>query len=143
MKEESMQYLMLCSEGISKMINWKYCIEIAVLFWIINFIIPLSRDNYLFAFISGIVVGYLVNNQYKNGAMNGFATGIITGLIDLTLSLMVLYYTGLFLNPMIETMVIYILVGVLLSIFLCTVGGIVGSWTKLHIKGKISDGVHR
>lgn len=124
------------------MIRWKYCIIIAVLFWIISYIIPiipLPRSGYLIDFIAGMVVGYLVNNQYKDGAMNGYATGMIMGLTNLTLSLMALYFTGLFLDPKIEDIIIYTFLWVLLTIYLCAAGGIVGSWTKLHIKGKISD----
>lgn len=75
---------------------------------------------------SGIVVGYLVNNNVKIGAVNGAMVGLFTGIIYV-----VLIYAFLgFSEKIIGGLIIYSLGSIPVYILLGLGGGIIGSVIK-------------
>jgi len=64
------------------MLDWKFIIIGLGLAVVLGQFIGTIKDGIFLSFlISGIIVGYLVDNGYKNGAIHGLITGSLGGLI--------------------------------------------------------------
>ncbi|MBP1945776.1 putative membrane protein YeaQ/YmgE (transglycosylase-associated protein family) [Methanobacterium petrolearium] len=129
------------------MINWRFSIIGAVLVVVLGVL-----QFYLIGFdliwgtlVSGIVVGYLVNNGFKNGIINGFIAGLIGGLLLGILFyfvyIIVLHTSNSDISSPLQLVLFFLGMAVIFS-FLGTLGGLVGSLIKKISKKMNSIIVH-
>lgn len=118
------------------MVNWKFILIgaglVIVLGWFIG---KIAHNTFLGVIISGVIVGFLVNDGYKNGAVNGFIAVFIGELIEGILLLVMIppLMVTILAYPGIEAIFAIILWEFVPAVFyaiLGAIGGIVGSFIK-------------
>jgi uncharacterized membrane protein YeaQ/YmgE (transglycosylase-associated protein family) len=118
---------------IKEIIKWRTVIIGAVIIltsYIISDIISgvsLILPSFL---LTGLVVGFIINETEKNGALNGVVLGVIGGIITNVILIVMMYLQGYgdFIVSIISTALIYLV----LEIVVATVGGVFGSLLRIE-----------
>ena len=117
---------------IKEIIKWRTVIIGAVIILTSYIISDISGVSLILPsfLLTGLVVGFIINETEKNGALNGVVLGVIGGIITNVILIVMMYLQGYgdFIVSIISTALIYLV----LEIVVATVGGVFGSLLRIE-----------